>query len=110
MDTGERGSVDFFGAIIPTNNPINGVLAIKDIWSSSNTSSDRGIVENYFGRMCSMRMVTGSKHRSNGQIYLSFVRVCTELTNIHIKWHPVRDEDCVLHNVTIIGYMVWEMK
>lgn len=98
MDKGYQGSADFCRAIIPKKKPINGVLAIEDMRTNSKISSDRVIVENYFGRMCSLWMVMGSKYRWNEHKYDSFLRVCTALTNIHIKWHPLRDEDGVLYN------------
>ena len=64
-----------------------------ELRTNRNISSDRIIVENYFGRMCCLWAVMANKWRWDEGQYDKPFKLCMALTNLHIKWHPLRDED-----------------
>lgn len=56
-------------------------------------SSDRIIVENYFGRLRNYWMVLGTKFRWDEQNYDAILRICIAVKNLLVKFHPLRDKD-----------------
>jgi hypothetical protein len=56
-------------------------------------SSDRVIVENYFGRLCGLWCICADKFRWSEELYDDIFHVCASLTNYHITMHPLRDDN-----------------
>lgn len=53
-------------------------------------SSDRIIVENFFGRLCGLWRIC-AKYRWSEDLYDDIFHVCAALTNFHIAYHPLLD-------------------
>ncbi|ETO63278.1 hypothetical protein F444_18992 [Phytophthora nicotianae P1976] len=58
---------------------------------NENISSDRVLVDNFFGRLCSLWRIVTDKYRSIEDLYDDIFQVCESLTNIHIESNPLRD-------------------
>jgi hypothetical protein len=58
---------------------------------NKNISTDRIIVENYFGRLCGLWRICADKYRWSEDLYDDIFHVCASLTNFHIAFHPLRD-------------------
>ena len=71
-DKGYQGIREFMRGIHPLKKPINGVLSVVDVAFNRQVSSDRIIVENYFGRMCTLCTVLSSKWRWAENLYDDF--------------------------------------
>ena len=90
MDKGYQGSAEFCRSIIPTKKPIKSSLSAAEKLRNKNVSSDRIIVENYFGRKVSLWGLMARKYRWDEGKYDLFASFCTSLTNFHIHLHPLR--------------------
>ncbi|EGZ09134.1 hypothetical protein PHYSODRAFT_422729, partial [Phytophthora sojae] len=53
-------------------------------------SSDRVLVENYFGRMATLWRVVSTTFTWSEAKFDRIVNICVALTNIHAKLHPLR--------------------
>ena len=69
------------------------MLSVDEEEGNKELSSDRVIVENFFGRLNGLWEVTSRKYRWAEEIYDPILHLCVALTNIHIFWHPLRDQD-----------------
>ncbi|ETP32118.1 hypothetical protein F442_19125 [Phytophthora nicotianae P10297] len=58
---------------------------------NENISSDRDLVENFFGRLCSLWRIVADKYRWSEDLYDDIFQVCVGLTNFHIESNPLRD-------------------
>ena len=96
LDKGYTGIDTDVRAIIPKKKPRSGILSIPDRKEIEKISSDGVIVENYFGRQGELWPVVSNKFRWKEDSYDSIFRLTIALTNIHIKWHPLRDADGAL--------------
>ncbi|KAF4041535.1 hypothetical protein GN244_ATG06208 [Phytophthora infestans] len=56
-------------------------------------SHDCVIVDNYFGRLCTLWAVCSDKYRWQEPNYELNFRACVTLTNIHVRVHPLRVND-----------------
>lgn len=56
-------------------------------------SSDRVIVENYFGRLCSLWRICADKYRWSHDLYNDIFQACASLTNFHISHSSLRGTD-----------------
>lgn len=93
VDKGYQGSMEFLRTVHPKKKPQNGILSMEDEAYNKKVSSDRIIVENYFGRLCSLWAIAATKYRWAESNYDKLFRLCVALTNQHIRWHPLRQED-----------------
>ena len=50
-------------------------------------------MENFFGRLTKLWGVISSKYRWSEEGYDDIFRLCVALTNYHISFHPLRDEE-----------------
>lgn len=80
-------------AIVPRKKPENVNLDHEDPRQNDRISSDRVIVENYFGRLGTLWTRVGSKYRWDSGSYDFLFKLCLSLTNIHICWHSHRQGD-----------------
>ena len=90
---GYRGPGEFLRSVIPRRKPINGHFSIHDEAQNKKISSDRIIVENVFGRLCTNWNILSSKYRWAEKNYDKSFTMFISLTNLHIKWHPLRAAD-----------------
>ena len=79
--------------ILPFKKPANGVLSVEQENFNRSLSSDRIIVENFFGRMMNLWNVMSGKFTLSEKLYDTFVAMCVGLTNVHIDMHPLRNDD-----------------
>lgn len=93
LDKGYYGAAQETRAIYPTKKPVNRMLAIELVAENQEICSDRIVVENYFGRMCSLWAVMSTKYKWKEEYYDHFLKFCSALTNIHIQNHPLRAND-----------------
>ena len=92
-DKGYQGCQEIFRTIHPIKRPPRGVLSMSDEAFNRRVSSDRIIVENWFGRLSGLWALFGAKWRWSGTIYDDFFRLAAALTNFHVKNHPLRAQD-----------------
>ena len=92
-DKGYKGGTRHIRMIHPDKKPINGTLTADEKVFNEELSSDRIIVENYFGRLSSLWTVMSNKYKWNEDRYDLVFRTCVALTNIHVKFNPLRDSD-----------------
>ena len=91
-DKGYQGGTRHIRMIHPVKQPINGTLTADEVFNEE-LSSDRIIVENYFGRLSSLWTVMSNKYKWNEDTYDLVFRTCVALTNIHVKFNTLRDSD-----------------
>ena len=86
-------SIFVFSAIIPKKKTRNNPLGTDDIHRNNRISSDRVIVENFFGRVCMMFGIMAGTYRWNREKFGMIVDFCFSLANFHIRLHPLREQD-----------------
>lgn len=107
LDKGYQGSKEICRAIHLTKKPRNGVLSPAQLSENRHISSDRVLVENYFGRRCGIWNVIRSKWKWSEKIYGFKFILCMGLTNWHIRWNALRAEDGRLyHKITNRWYKI----
>ena len=72
-------------------------LSPGDVPRNMFISSHRILVENYFGRLCGLWAVLGSKMEVVRGHYDPAFRLCLGLTNFHKRCKPLRDGDMALY-------------
>lgn len=75
----------------------NGWLSASDRQRNQDISSDRMIVEKYFGRLCSSNVI-GGKWKWEGDVYDFVFMFAEALTNVHIMQNPLCDDDGVKYS------------
>ena len=94
VDKGYQGIKEFLRGIHPIRKPIGRILTPNELHYNKNVSSDRIIVENYFGRLLTLWSVLSHKWKWSEDLYDSVLNICVGLTNVHIKMNPLRHSDC----------------
>lgn len=92
-DKGYQGGSEHTRIITPTKKRANQPLSNAERIHNSNISSDRVLVENFFGRMKTCWGVTSKVYRYAEKNYDMFMYWAVGLTNFHIKFNKLRDED-----------------
>ena len=92
-DKGYQGAADELRVLYLKKKKPHKMLSVDDEQDNKDISSDRVIVENYFGRMTTLWEITSRKYRWVEELYDPIVHLCVALTNIHIFRHPLRDTD-----------------
>ena len=90
VDKGYQGAMSLLRAIHPKKKPAGGELSREDVERNVRVSSDRVIVENYFGRVCSLWKISRSTYRWSHNSYDVVTRITFALTNFHVKLMPLR--------------------
>ncbi|ETV73524.1 hypothetical protein H257_11648 [Aphanomyces astaci] len=90
VDKGYVGLTGSTRAIHPKKRPVNGVLDRADLERNTNVSSDRVIVENFFGRVCLLWKVSYSTFVWGTKCYDVIQRLTFALTNFHLALMPLR--------------------
>lgn len=93
MDKGYQGTSEYVRSLIPHKKPRNGILSFDNRMKNKNISSDRIIVENFFGRFTTLWNVMGSKFRWDLRFYDLIFQLCVALTNFNIRSNPLRQSD-----------------
>ncbi|KAF1335965.1 Succinyl-coa:3-ketoacid coenzyme a transferase, partial [Globisporangium splendens] len=68
-------------------------LSLEEERMNHKISSDRMVVEDYFGRLCGLWWICSDKFRWGVTLYDDIVRVCLALTNAHAGVRPLRTQD-----------------
>lgn len=92
-DKGYQGATEFFRVVHPKKVYQNSPLSTTDQEINRKISSDRIIVENYFGRLCSLWTLFSHKWRWNEGSYDVFFKIAVALTNFHVKKFPLQRKD-----------------
>ncbi|KAF0718102.1 hypothetical protein AaE_010718 [Aphanomyces astaci] len=79
--------------IHPKRRPANGALDANDHECNRRVSSDRVVVENFFGRVCSLWRISSTTFTWGEKIYLSLQKTTFALTNFHLLLLPMLAED-----------------
>lgn len=93
LDKGYQGVDNFLRGIHPRKKPRNGHLSASEVADNVKLSSDRIIVENFFGRQCSLWGLMANKWRWSEELYDRFNAFTIAMTNAHVLRHPLRAED-----------------
>ena len=94
VDKGYQGASEFVSrAVHPTWKPPNRTLTMQQVTENRDMSSDRIIVENYFGLLCNLGGVLSSKYKWKKTSYNLLFKFAVAFTNMPIKWHSLRNDD-----------------
>lgn len=93
VDKGYQGLQTKLRTIQPKRQPRGGSLTVEEINRNGRVSSDRVIVENFFGRMCSLWSIMRNTYTWNEDRFDMLARLCCALTNYHINLMPMRATD-----------------
>lgn len=104
-DKGYQGLQSALRTIHPKKKPRGGELTVEDFERNSRVSSDRVIVENYFGRVCSLWRTMSSTFSWNESRYDQLVRLCFSLTNFHVSFYPLRASDTSSYEKQMARYV-----
>jgi hypothetical protein len=105
VDKGYQGIGDVLRSIHPKRQPPCSSLSPDDIERNRRVSSDRVIVENYFGRVNMLWKVMYMKYTWSENRYDGLVQLCFALTNYHITLQPLRQQDGEHYQCTIAKYV-----
>jgi hypothetical protein len=92
-DKGYQGLQEVIRAIHPIKKKSNIRLTLSEKTFNREVSSDRIIVENYFGRLTMLWEICSRKYRWQEDMYDVIFSMAVALTNFHISKHPLRLED-----------------
>ncbi|RQM29211.1 hypothetical protein B5M09_011706 [Aphanomyces astaci] len=92
-DKGYQGIQHEVRAVLPSKKPKGGILTFEEQRRNDAIASDRVVVENFFGRMKTLWAVCTDKYRWSRQNYDVIFQTGVALTNVHIRFHPLKDED-----------------
>ena len=98
MDKGYQSASEALRAITPKKKPHLGIICRDDDVFNKNLSSDRILVENFFGRLCQLWSVLSTKFVWSETMYDTIFSLGIFFTNFHISIHRLRDADGCLHN------------
>lgn len=98
-DKGYEGAQEFMRTIRPKKKPMNGYLSRVEEEYNRTVSSDRIIVENFFGRLGTLWDVCCRKWRWAEEQYDDIFKICVGLSNFHIRLHPLRHDDSAKYNM-----------
>ncbi len=77
--------------------PHGKLLTVEDEHWNASVASDRIIVENFFGRLTKLWGIISTKYRWMEEGYDDIFRLCVALTNFHVSFHPLRDDEDAGH-------------
>ena len=93
LDKGYQGIQDDVRAILPKKKPRGGRLTLEDKQRNGKISSDRVIIENFFGRASEKFGILAGKYTWDRDTFNLVIDVCFSLCNFHIMLHPLREQD-----------------
>ena len=92
-DKGYQGANEMLRCITPHKKPDKGSLTTRKERYIRKLSSDRIIVENFFGRKQSLLSITATKYKWSEEFYDHIAPMCISLTKVHIDKVPLRSSD-----------------
>ncbi|ETW06322.1 hypothetical protein H310_02606 [Aphanomyces invadans] len=93
VDMGYTGLTSVARAVYPKKRPANGSLDRHDLDRNAAVSSDRVVVENFFGRVCLLWKISYSTFVWGTKVYDAIQRLTFALTNFHVSLLPLRQDD-----------------
>ncbi|ETV95587.1 hypothetical protein H310_11022 [Aphanomyces invadans] len=93
VDKSYQGIQHQVRGIIPSKKPAHGILDFEQLRENDRIASDRAIVESFFGRLKLLWGVCSDTYRWDRNNYDMLVQTCVALTNVHVRFHPLRSED-----------------
>ena len=97
-DKGYQSASEILRAVTPRKKPARGVLGREDEWFNKKLSSDRILVENYFGRMGQLWSVLSRKFVWSEKLFDLLFAIGVAATNYHVTIHKLRDDDSEWYN------------
>ncbi|RHY26518.1 hypothetical protein DYB32_007536 [Aphanomyces invadans] len=92
-DKGYQGIHEYVRGLTPTKRPLHGQLTFEQVAANERLSSDRVIVENFFGRLKTLWGLVSNQYSWKKEEYNIFFQTCVALTNVHIRFNPLRNLD-----------------
>ncbi|ETV99643.1 hypothetical protein H310_07712 [Aphanomyces invadans] len=92
VDMGYIGVAHALRGVHPKRRPANGFLDAADLERNRRVSSDRVVVENYFGRVCMLWKIYYSTYTWGEKNYNVIQRASFALSNYHLTLMPLRAE------------------
>ena len=80
-------------------------MTVDDQNRNTRVSSDRVVVENFFGRVCGMFGIFSSKYSWSSGKFDTIVDVCFSIVNFYIRIHPLREQDVGYYQKVIADVM-----
>lgn len=105
VDMGYQGSGVIARTIQPKRKPRNDDLTNEEIQRNRRVSSDRIIVENYFGRMSKLWSIMADTFRWSHDKYDMVSTITCALTNYHTSLTPLIAQDGAYYNSTLKEYI-----
>ncbi|ETV90440.1 hypothetical protein H310_14764 [Aphanomyces invadans] len=90
--------------IHPKRRPANGMLDADDLERNERISSDRVVVENFFGRVCALWKISYATFSWSEKNYYVIQRTAFSLTNFHLSLMPLRSEDETFYAYVMARY------
>ena len=94
VDKGYVGAQEVLRTISPRKKPQDRPLEVSDVPFNEFVSSDRVLVEYWFGRNIQLCHQMDRKWRWSSDLYDQVFRMCSAFTNVHIRAYPQRSDDC----------------
>ncbi|ETV87366.1 hypothetical protein H257_00965 [Aphanomyces astaci] len=104
VDKGYVGIMHHTRGIYPKKKPTGGALDTDDLNRNKRVSSDRVVVENYFGRVCQLWKVSYATFTWGHDIFDGILRLTFALTNYHVTLMPLRANDRVTYRSVLARY------
>ncbi|RHZ11370.1 hypothetical protein DYB31_012799 [Aphanomyces astaci] len=104
VDLGYIGIAHSLRGIHPRRREVHGVLDAHDMDRNHDISSDRVVVANFFGRMCTLWKISLATYTWGDKNYNTIQRTTFALTNFHLSLMPLRAEDEEFYMSVIARY------
>lgn len=104
VDKGYQGAGRVLRTIQPKKQARGGTLDRDDLARNKMISSDRVLVENFFGRMCNLWNATYATFKWNENKFDTVARLCVALTNFHASLMPLRAQDSDHYGMVLAKY------
>ncbi|RHY99865.1 hypothetical protein DYB35_013381, partial [Aphanomyces astaci] len=92
-DKGYQGIQEYVRGFTLLKRPPHGQLTMEQERSNAKLSSDRVIVKNLFGRLKTLWGLASDKYTWKKDEYNMYFQMCVALTNVHIRFNPLRNVD-----------------
>ncbi|KAG6618479.1 succinyl-CoA:3-ketoacid coenzyme A transferase [Phytophthora cinnamomi] len=92
-DKGYQGLAETHRVVHPKRRLPSAPLTLEEEATNHNISSDRSIIANYFGRLCTLWALCSDKYRWKEARYEMYFRACVALTNVQVRAYPLGAED-----------------
>ena len=115
VDKGYQGLKEELRAVLPKKKPHRRLLSREEEDRNKRVSSDRIIVERWFGRLSQLWSATSNQYRWSESSYNTIFAICAYLTNVHCQVHLLTQQDSeyyeeVLKKMVCIAFKKKERK